>query len=87
LARNNSGDVIVKHKNHQQDQYEKTGLLGHFAHFDTYRSADEQFDEKEQQMPSVQDRYGQYIQNGQIDADQGNEKDQVGSSLFGLLPC
>ncbi len=79
-------NIIVEHKNHQQNQDKNTGLLGDLAHADVDGAPDDRLDEKKHQMTAIQNRNGQKIEHGQIDAQYGNEKDQVGEPRFGLLP-
>src|SRR5512144_766989 len=85
LGRKDTQDVVIDHQQHEQNNQKQTDLLGPFAKLQTDGFADEAFDQKDQNMPSVQNRDGQNIQDHQVDADDRHEVNQAQRPGLGLL--
>ena len=74
-------DVIVEDKNHEHEKNEHPGLLCPFDLLLAKGAAEQPFNHEKQDMSSVQNRDGKQIQDCQIDADQGDEMDQIEQCL------
>ena len=80
-----SYDVIVEGKDHQTDEHEDTDLLGAFLIFLAHRTAFQDFDQKEKNMPTIQYGDGQQVEQSQIDTQKRGQSNQLTETLFGLF--
>ncbi len=78
-------DIIVKDKDHQHQQHKETYMLGCFTHLCAYRMPDGSLNKKEHQMPAVQDRYREEIEDAQVNTEERYKKYKIAYSFPGLL--
>jgi len=64
LTEENPRNIIIKNQYHQQYKKKQAYLLGDFSDLNADRTTFDGFDRKEEQVPAVQDRDGQQVDNG-----------------------
>src|SRR3990172_5948800 len=77
--------IIVDGEHHQEQQQEEPDLLGHFPLPKRELTAQDPLADEEEQVPTVQDRHGEQVQERQVDADHCGEESQAHEPLLGLL--
>src|SRR3990172_8499724 len=86
LSGDQACDVVVEHERGEHEDQGQPHLLRHHPGLRGERFATQRLDREEDEMPPVEDRDGQEVQDAQVHAQQPEEVQKVGDSLPGLVP-
>src|SRR5207249_3229276 len=79
-------DVVVEDEHHQREDEEEADLLRDLAMARLHGTANERLHREERQMAAVEDRDRQEVQDGEIDREERERREEVAQPGARLLP-
>src|SRR3990170_3161747 len=80
------GDVVVEDERRQREDEREPHLVRQRAHLRGDRLAHQPFDGEEEQVPAVEDRDREQVEDPEVDAQEAEEVGEGGDPLPGLVP-